>query len=116
MDYSDALSKIQSSGVLSYLLGDKVNSDTSAWIIHNTLPKPMLYQNSSKKFFFSIPELDNMLSGINGLWEIHGKKSSGKTYLCKKLAQNANGEVLYINISGMLCQEFKEIPVIFNLE
>ena len=64
-----------------------------------------------KKQYFSIESLDRMLGGISGLWEIHGKKASGKTFLCSKLVQNCENHVLYINISGMLCEEFKEMNV-----
>ena len=107
----DVLQKAISCGALGYLLSDNLDPDISSWVVHNILPTPETYSSNVTKHYFDIPALDHLLGGIHGLWEIHGKKSSGKTSLCLKLAKNSPGTVLYTNISGMLCQEFKDTAV-----
>lgn len=108
----DVLQKAIGNGPLGFLLTSE-NPDVSAWIVYNILSPPQVCCYNREKKFFCIEELDQMLGGICGLWEIHGKKASGKTYLCMKLAQNTSGKVLYFNISGMLCEEFTNNVVCF---
>lgn len=103
----DILQKAISSGAIGYLLSNR-HSDISAWVVHNILPSPSNDINVLTKLYFGIPALDDLLGGISGLWEIHGRKSSGKTFLCSRLCRNCKGKVMYINISGVPCFEFRE--------
>lgn len=45
-----------------------------------------------------IPQVDRALSDTT-LLEIQGKSGSGKTSICKKIAQKAAGSVLYVSTS-----------------
>jgi hypothetical protein len=105
----DSLQKIIANGPVDYFLGNS-DHDLEAWAVFNLLPRPQIEKNN-EKFFFGIHELDCLLGGIKGLWEIHGKKSSGKTGLCKCLARETSLKVLYLACSSISCNEILEIVI-----
>ena len=105
----DTLQKVISNGTLSFFLQDNNDPDIEAWAAYNLLRPPKTLIEKHPKFFFGIPEIDKIFGGIQGLWEIHGKKNTGKTFLCKKLASNCKARVLYCSQSAALCQEFVEM-------
>lgn len=105
----DTLQKVISNGTLSYFLQDNNDPDIEAWATFNILQPPKTLIEKHAKFFFGIPEIDQIFEGIQGLWEIHGKKNTGKTFLCKKLVRNCAARVLYCCQSAALCQEFVEM-------
>jgi hypothetical protein len=104
----DSLQKVVATGPLSYMLSADATPDLCAWTVFNTLPGPISEIKIRNKCFFGLAEVDSVIGGISGLWELHGPKSSGKTYFCTKLAVNAPGRVLYLNYSPVLCCEFRE--------
>lgn len=105
----DTLHKVISNGVLSFFLQDQNDPDEEAWVCYNVLKPPRLVNEKRLKFFFGLPNVDEIFEGIQGLWEIHGKKNTGKSFLCRKLVECTDKKVLYVCQSAAMCQEFSGI-------
>lgn len=105
----DLLQKILEEGDLNYFLDSATSADSCAYAVHKLLPPPICYEFSRASHFFGVPQLDTCINGISGLWDIHGHKASGKTFLCRLLAKNSPTEVVYININGAECSSFEKI-------
>lgn len=105
----DTLHKVISNGILSYFLQDQNDPDVEAWVCYKVLRPPTMADEKRPKFFFNLPNVDQIFEGIQGLWEIHGKKNTGKSFLCRKLAESTDKKVLYVCQSAAVGEEFCEI-------
>jgi hypothetical protein len=103
----DTLQNLIANGPISYFLQEKTDPDLEAWATFHLLPPPCT-AHSTQKLYFNIDPLDQMIGGLSGLWDIHGGKGSGKSFLCRCLAGATQGRVLYFGHSAINCEEAAE--------